>query len=156
MNYWCPHQMHPLENFAPPLPEILPWIRPSYQRVVGRDKICGDWLKIVSAKSVSKSGRDSFHATKKIKFTFESAKDGEYTSLPFLDIKLCVLDRHIVTDIYSKLTDTFNYLPFSSSYPRRCARNIPYSLARRIRDIVSDESMINLRLNEMRKRLIAN
>ena len=92
-----------------------------------------------------------------IKFTFESTKDSdvECPKLPFLDVKLWVKEARILTDIYNKPTDTFNYLPFSSSHPRHCARNISYCLARRIRGIVSDESLVDLRINEMKNRLLS-
>ena len=75
-------------------------------------------------------------------------------ALPYLDVLLWVAKGRIITDIYNKPTDTFNYLPFSSSHPRHICRNIPYSLARRIKGIVSDESKIQSRMTEMKNRLI--
>ena len=92
-----------------------------------------------------------------IQFTFESTREREveHLNLPFLDVKAWVKEARILTDIYSKPTDTFNYLPFCSSHPRHCARNIPYSLARRIRGIVSDENLAKIRVNEMKNRLIS-
>ena len=89
-------------------------------------------------------------------FTFESSLNSLLANkaLPYLDVLLWVANGRIITDIYNKPTDTFNYLPFSSSHPRHICRNIPYSLARRIKGIVSDESKINSRMTEMKNRLI--
>ena len=92
----------------------------------------------------------------KIKFIFESSEDSDRHdhAVPFLDVDLWIENDKLVTDIYSKNTDTFNYLPFSSSHPRHCARNIPYSLARRIKGIVSDPIKVDVRMQEMKQRLI--
>ena len=92
-----------------------------------------------------------------IKFIFESSDDSNrcHSAVPFLDVEVWIEDNKIQTDIYNKSTDTFNYLPFSSSHPRHCVRNIPYSLARRIRGIVSNSSNLELRMEEMKKRLIS-
>lgn len=93
----------------------------------------------------------------KIKFIFESSDDSvrPNSGIPFLDVELWVSNNKMITDIYNKPTDTFNYLPFSSSHPRHTARNIPYSLARRIKGIVSEEGTITRRMNEMKARLEA-
>ena len=70
----------------------------------------------------------------KLKFTTEISNQ----SLPFLDILLKIENGKIVTDIYHKPTDTYNYLPFNSAHPRSTKLNIPFNLARRIRMIVTD------------------
>lgn len=90
-----------------------------------------------------------------IKFTFESSLESDRPNhgIPFLDVELWIDNHSLVTDIYSKSTDTYNYLPFNSSHPRHVARNIPYCLARRIRGIVSQDSRIPHRMNEMKDRL---
>ena len=92
---------------------------------------------------------------KKIKFTFESSDDNPSNSIPYLDVELYIQNGKIITDIYSKNTDSYNYLPFSSCHPRHCVTNIPYSLARRIKGIVSDPSKIDVRMLEMKNRLVA-
>lgn len=91
-----------------------------------------------------------------ILFTFECSTESTLPNMatPFLDVQVWVKDGKIHTDIYSKDTDTYNYLPFNSCHPRHCARNIPYCLARRIKGIVSDEDLIQDRMEEMKKRLL--
>ena len=81
--------------------------------------------------------------------------------MPFLDVYI-ILTRdkydknlyYISTDIYLKPTDTFNYFPFNSCPPRHISKNIPYNLARRITNIVSETNTREHRFNELRKRLI--
>ena len=63
-----------------------------------------------------------------IKFTMETS-DKE---LPFLDILIKRNDHIIWMDIYFKPTDTRLCLPFSSSHPNHCKKNIPFTLAWRI------------------------
>ena len=50
------------------------------------------------------------------------------TELHFLDINLRISDDKIQTSVFYKLTDTQNYLHFSSFLPDHCKRAIPYSL----------------------------
>ena len=70
-----------------------------------------------------------------IKFTVESS-DRE---LPFLDIIFKRNDEKMWMDIYFKPTDTRRCLPFSSSHPTHCKKNIPYTLTRRICTIVENQ-----------------
>ena len=59
------------------------------------------------------------------------------TQLPSLDVLIQIEETSVNTSIYNKPTDSFNYLHFASNHPAHIKRNIPYSLARRIRGIVS-------------------
>ena len=93
-----------------------------------------------------------------IKFTMDASNE----HIPFLDVLVKIkTDRldsrifHIATDIYHKETDTFDYFPFHSCGPNHIARNIPYNLARRIAMIVSDKHVRDIRLNELKPRLLA-
>ena len=52
--------------------------------------------------------------------------------LPFLHVMIRKDNTHLTTDIHYKPTDSFQYLPYTSSHPRHTKNNIPYSLARRI------------------------
>ena len=45
----------------------------------------------------------------------------------------------IETDIFYKKTNTHGYLAFESAHPHKTKRNIPYTLAKRIIRIVSNE-----------------
>ena len=52
------------------------------------------------------------------------------------------------------MTDTHQYLDFTSSHPRYTKINIPYNLARRICAIVDDEKVRNTRLKELQVMLL--
>ena len=80
-----------------------------------------------------------------IKFTMEINK----TKLPFLDILVQLNEGIISTDIYSKPTDTKNYLNFNSCHPKHTKINIPFNLASRIVTIVSDTDLRKQRLQEL-------
>ncbi|KAL5253720.1 hypothetical protein ACHWQZ_G013481 [Mnemiopsis leidyi] len=85
-----------------------------------------------------------------LEFTSENSE----TELPFLDGLITIQDTTIETQIYHKKTDSFNYLHFGSNHPWHTKRNIPYSLARRIRGIVSNKGHRIQSYLELRKRLI--
>ena len=62
--------------------------------------------------------------------------------LPFLDVMMRKDNTHLTTDIYyHKPTDSFQYLPYTSSHPRHTKNNIPYNLARRICMIVENQDI---------------
>ena len=56
-------------------------------------------------------------------------------------------------DIYSKPTDICPRLPFSSSHPKHCNKNIPYNLARRICTIVENKQQKLRHLSELKQNL---
>ncbi len=56
----------------------------------------------------------------------------------FLDVSVQAHDGTIHTDIYYKPTDSKQYLLFESCHPRHIKTSIPFSLARRLKTIVSD------------------
>ena len=61
---------------------------------------------------------------KTIKFTTESST----SHVNFLDITVSINNnREIVTSLYTKPTDSHNYLLYSSEHPRHLLRGIPYS-----------------------------
>ena len=84
-----------------------------------------------------------------IKFTVEI----DPKQLPFLDVLVLKQDNEIQTDIFHKITDTFNYLHFKSAHPRSTKRNIPFNLAQRIKMIVSDKHTRHIRYSELVNRL---
>ena len=69
--------------------------------------------------------------TTNIKFTMEVSEE----SVNFLDTTVKLMDGQIVTDLYTKPTDSHNYLWYSSAHPRHCKDSIPYSPFLRIRRI---------------------
>ena len=69
-----------------------------------------------------------------IKFTTEKSS----SEIPFLDTLVRLDNGHLTTDLYTKPTDSHNYLYYNSSHPQRCKDSIPYSQFLRIRRICSD------------------
>ena len=77
-----------------------------------------------------------------IQFTMEYSKD----QIPFLDILIKRNKSGIWMNLFHKLTDTQSCLPFTSSHPNHCKRNIPFCLAPRICTIAENnpEKLNNL------------
>jgi hypothetical protein len=86
---------------------------------------------------------NSFHPS--IKFTSEVSNDKHV----FLDTVSKLEDNKIVVDLYSKPTDTHQYLLPTSCHPKHCSRNIPYSQALRIRRICTNTDTFNKRADEL-------
>ena len=74
--------------------------------------------------------------------------------LPYLDVMVEVRDNKIVTDVYSKLTDTHQYLDNGSCHPRCVKYGIPYGQALRLRRICDSDETFEKRLKEMRGHFI--
>ena len=64
--------------------------------------------------------------------------------IPLLGILIKINKTDIWMDLYHKPTDTQRNLPFTSSHPNHCKRNIPFCLAWRICTIV-ENNVENLR-----------
>jgi hypothetical protein len=88
----------------------------------------------------------------KLKFT----KEQNTTEISFLDIRVYVSNNQVYTDIYYKLTDTHQFLPFQSCHPRHTKISIPYSQARRLCTIIDDNEIKNARLQEMKGFFLSN
>ena len=58
--------------------------------------------------------------------------------VPFLDVLVILKDGRLLTDLYTKPTDKFQYLNFKSCHPFHQKSNLPYALALRIRRICSN------------------
>jgi len=89
----------------------------------------------------------TFHKT--IKYTSEISNDNRV----FLDTKSHIEGSQLVKDLYSKQTDSHQYLPQTSCHPRHCCKDIPYSLALRIRRICSQEAHYERRTHELSSHL---
>ena len=70
----------------------------------------------------------------------------------FLDIQFKLVDNTLVLDIYYKLINSFNYLTYSSCDPSHTENNIALSLAKRIRNIITNNTEKGL--SELKKHLI--
>ena len=87
-----------------------------------------------------------------IKFSLEISKQG----IPFLDTMVKKEGTMIFTDLYSKPTDSFDYLLYNSSHPQNCKDSIPYSQFLRVRRICSkiddfDKHVINMSKHFLRR-----
>ena len=71
------------------------------------------------------------------------------TEFPFLDINLRISEDRIHTSIFYKVTDTHNYLHFSSFHPDHCKRAIPHSQFLRLRRLSSDDDDFLVKSKEM-------
>ena len=78
----------------------------------------------------------------------------EVSSIPFLDTLISIKDGRIVTDLYRKPTDRNQYLLPNSCHPKSTTLAIPKSLGLRIVRICSDKDTRNIRLEEMKQRLL--
>ena len=91
---------------------------------------------------------NSFHQS--IQFTAEWSSH----SITFLDTHVFLTDGVLSVDLYTKPTDTHQYLSASSCHPRHCKSAIPYSQALRIRRICSSEENFVRHANELQSHLI--
>ena len=82
-----------------------------------------------------------------IRFTMERSM----SNIPFLD-NLIHLEQNgrIVTDLFSKPTDTHMYLNYKSCHPKHVKLNIPFNLASRIVTITSTEYLKSKRLEDLK------
>ena len=82
-----------------------------------------------------------------VTFTLEYSEE----KLTFLDVFLLQFNNRIIPDIYTKETDSKQYLNFHSYHPKHTKISIPYNLVRRICTIVSDQNIQKTLLSELRK-----
>ena len=80
-----------------------------------------------------------------IKFTTESST----TEIPFLDVLVCISDGVLHTDLYSKPTDSHQFLHWTSCHPKHTKRSLPYGLAFRLNQICSTSDKLQLRTTEL-------
>ena len=71
------------------------------------------------------------------------------TEIPFLDCLIKIKGTEISTDIHYKPTDSKTYLLFSSCHPKHTKISIPFSLARRLKTIVSNPETLEIRFEEL-------
>ena len=80
-----------------------------------------------------------------IQFTFKS---NNY-NMAFLDTMVIKDGKQLGTDIFYKSTDSHQYLLYRPCNPTHTRNNIPYSLARRLRTIVSTDDRLKSRMEEL-------
>ncbi|XP_072020421.1 uncharacterized protein [Amphiura filiformis] len=86
---------------------------------------------------------NSFHPT--IKFTSESSTK----EIPFLDVLVSIRDDTLHTDLYSKPTDSHQFLHWTSCHPKHTKSSLPYSLAFRLNRICSSPETLQKRKVEL-------
>ena len=67
----------------------------------------------------------------------------------FLDTQVIKEGRVLYTDLYTKPTDTHDYLLYESSHPKACKDSIPYSQFLRIRRICSRIEDFDLHVDKL-------
>ena len=86
-----------------------------------------------------------------IKFEAESST----AEVHFLDVTVSIdADHNLQTDLYTKPTDSHNYLNYRSAHPRHCRDGIPYSQFLRLKRICSTEDAFLHQCREMSKNFI--
>ena len=88
-----------------------------------------------------------------IKFTSEQSTE----SVSFLDVKVKIVGNNIITDMFSKPTDSHDYLLYDSAHPQRCKDSIPYSQFLRIRRLCTrvedfEKNVMELSLHFLRRK----
>ena len=86
-----------------------------------------------------------------IKFDYEVSK----TSIPFLDTRIYIDEnRQLQTTLYTKPTDTHNYLHYKSAHPKHLKNSLPYSQALRLRRICTNERELKIHCEKMENNFI--
>ena len=75
------------------------------------------------------------------------------TTISFLDNSSSLSEGELFTDLYSKPTDTNQYLLPSSCHPPHVTKSMPYSQALRIRRICFTDKSLKKRLGQLRYHL---
>ena len=71
------------------------------------------------------------------------------STIPFLDVQVILDNGKIKTDLYTKPTDTHQYLKWTSCHPCHTKGAIPYSLALKLRRICSENAFFEKRAREL-------
>ena len=77
--------------------------------------------------------------TPNLSFTHKSSKN----CIPFLDLKVKLIDGKLETDLYMKPTDRHQYVHDLSSHPEHTKRSIAYSRTSRVNRLCSLEKDFN-------------
>ena len=83
--------------------------------------------------------KDLNNFTPNLSFTYEASKN----CIPFLDLKVKLIDGKLETDLYMKPTDCHQYLHYLSSHPQHSKRSIIYSQTLHVNRLCSLEKDFN-------------
>ena len=81
---------------------------------------------------------------------FDSQAQYSTESLDFLDVTVSRVGDKLKTDLFTKATDTHQFLEFSSCHPYHTKRSIPYSQTLRLRRICSENEDLFKRVGELK------
>ena len=81
---------------------------------------------------------------------FQKPLDYSLETVNFLDVRVTRVGDRLKTDLYTKPTDTHQFLEFSSCHPYHTKRSIPYSQALRYRRICSDDQDFHDRIKQLK------
>lgn len=84
-----------------------------------------------------------------IKFTMEQSE----SSLQYLDIEVYKTPEGIKTKAFTKPTDSGTFLPFDSCHPHHCKINIPFNMARRVKALTDDPTIVVEKMQELKIKL---
>ena len=90
--------------------------------------------------------------TDKVNFTMGIASN---TGVEFLDLKLKIVEAKIRVDIVAKPTNNFHYTTPSTCYLKEKMRNIPLSIALRLKRICDDDVTLDKQSSEYQNYLTA-
>ena len=93
---------------------------------------------------------NAYDSDSTIKFTAEWFRE----SVTFLDTEITCNGNHLITDIYTKLTDTHSYLQRRNCHPSHCKTSIAYSQALRLRRICSKSTDYERHVEELKGYLV--
>ena len=111
-----------------------------YKRFI--DDVFGIWLFGEEALLAFFAHANKAHPS--INFTYRFG-----TEVDFMDSSLSIRGDSISSDLYTKPTDTHQYLVPSSDHPPHVHKHLPYGLGIRLRAIVSDDTRLEHRLSEL-------
>ena len=86
---------------------------------------------------------NEFHPT--IKLAIEKS----FSKINFLDVTVSKINKRLSTDLYTKETNTHQYVHAKSCHCSSIKRAIPYGQAVRIKRICSDKNVLNERLTQL-------
>ena len=76
------------------------------------------------------------------------------SKLNVLDLTIHLVDGFLLTEVYSKPSDSHLYLPWSSAHPKSCINAIPYGVALRLKRNCSTPDFLKVRNKEYQDYLI--
>ncbi|XP_072042799.1 uncharacterized protein [Amphiura filiformis] len=119
-----------------------PWI---WWRYI--DDVFSIWTREEDSLHTILAHVNSFYRT--IKFTSELS----HHQVNFLDVTIRKENDSLVTDLYTKPTDSHQYLHSSSCHPQHCKSGIAYSQALRLRRICTNDSDFSQHARDLKKNL---